>query len=237
MDRESRFLKPGKIALVTIDMQEDQRKNMAWGRGCAEEGIILLSSAVSSAREAGIRPVFVVGSGSIGVLDELSREAPGAPVFRKRLGSAFSSWAFRRYLDRLNPDALIIGGWVGHLCVRDTVIDAIRDEYSVFTSGDLIFHRAGSPARQMMDESELRLNSRLLTMYPDAASLLSALGIPFHPPSKRAGKLESATAQPRAEKRFQESVQANPQGWPVNKNGLVVESVDSTSRPISVRRN
>lgn len=166
---------PRKAAMVIIDMAEGDRRKIAWGRGCAEEGILLLSKTVGSAVESGIPLVFVADEGHGAMLRELSTAAPGAPFFRKSLMSAFSSSEFRRHLDELNPDVLALAGWAAHLCVRASALDALREGFLVSFSEDLLFHRAGSPPHRMMDETELRLRSPMLIRHPDAHSLLAAI--------------------------------------------------------------
>ncbi|MEW6722231.1 MAG: isochorismatase family protein [Candidatus Micrarchaeota archaeon] len=164
-----------KTAMVLVDMAEEDRRKIAWGRGPAQEGIMLLASAIRSARNSGIPPLFVTNESHPAIIRELALAAgPEARIFRKTLMSAFSSEEFRLFLERLNPDALIIGGWVRHLCVRDTVIDAMRQEYRVYTSGDILFFREGSHPFPMMGDWELRLNARLITQFPDADSLVAA---------------------------------------------------------------
>ncbi len=167
-----------KAAIVIIDMAEADRRKISWAHGCAEEGIIVLSTTLRSAADAGIPAVFVADEGHGAILHELSDAAPGAPCFRKSLMSAFSSADFRRHLDLLNPDILVIAGWVSHLCVRDTVIDALGEGFRVFTSGDLLFHRAGSPQHPIMEDAELRILASSFLLFPDAPSILAALNIP-----------------------------------------------------------
>ncbi len=164
-----------KAAMVVVDMAEGDRRKISWARGCAEEGIILLSTTLRSAAELGIPAVFVADEGHGAILRELSEAAPGAPCFRKSLMSAFSSADFRRHLDMLNPDILVVAGWVSHLCVRDTATDAIREGFRVFTSGDLLFHRSGSPRHPVMEEAELRILASRFLLFPDAPSILAAL--------------------------------------------------------------
>ena len=41
-----------KAAVVVVDMAEEDRRKIAWGRGSAEEGIMKLSSVISSAGSA-----------------------------------------------------------------------------------------------------------------------------------------------------------------------------------------
>ncbi len=167
-----------KAAMVIVDMAEADRRKISWARGCAEEGLLLLSATLRSAADLGIPAVFVADEGHGAILRELSDAAPGAPCFRKSLMSAFSSADFRRHLDLLNPDMLIIAGWVSHLCVRDTVIDALGEGFRVFTSGDLLFHRSGSPQHPVMEEAELRILASRFLLFPDAQSILSALNMP-----------------------------------------------------------
>lgn len=165
-----------KTAMVVVDMTEEDRHRIAWGRGPAEEGIRTLARAIESAGKLGMARAFVTNMRHATVLRELA-DAGGldAPAFRKELSSAFSSHGFRRFLDEINADALIIGGWAKHLCVRDTAIDAMLREYQVLTTEDILFHRDLIPPQPMMSDSELRLNSHLITMYPDADSLFASL--------------------------------------------------------------
>jgi nicotinamidase-related amidase len=168
---------PGKMAFVIIDMQQNERARVGWDFGCAEEGIIRLASTIRAARGMGVRPLFVTGYGRPEIMPELAEAAGGEALrFQKRLLSAFGEPGFARYLDEMRLDCLLVAGWVRHLCVRDTAIDAIRDEYRVLTSADMLFFRDGSPPYPMMCESELRLNSRLITVYPDSETLLAFLG-------------------------------------------------------------
>ncbi len=164
-----------KAALLVIDMAQEDRDKMGWRRDCAEEGIAVLSSVVASARRTGIPSIFVMYRSHPTLLPELAAAAGAeAPRFLKSLMSAFTLAEFERHLEDLRVDALIIGGWVSHLCVRDTVIDAIRNEYVVSTTEDILFHRAGLLRFPVMDRSELCLNAGRFTCYPDAASLVLA---------------------------------------------------------------
>ncbi len=170
-----------KTAMVVIDMATEDRHKIAWGRGCATEGIMRLASVIRTARGAGIRPIMVVCDNRPTLLPELAAAAgPDAPLFRKSLMSAFSLADFSRYLESLRLDSLIVVGWVSHLCVRDTAIDAMREGYRVFISDDLLFYRAGSPPYPMMSDSELRLFGGSILRFPDARSLVAAL---MHPKS------------------------------------------------------
>ena len=163
-----------KAALVVVDMAEADRQKISWPKGCAEEGIMRLSSAMAAAAGEGISTVFVMDREGDRPLHELSAYAPRALRFPKNgFLSAFSSEPFRRYLDLLNPDALIVAGWVGNLCVRATAIDALKDGYLVHSSEDLLFHRTGTIPLPMMGEPELRMHAGLITMHRDAASLVA----------------------------------------------------------------
>lgn len=164
------------MAAVFVDLQESCRDRLAYTQGAVEEGIARSAALARAARDAGIPVILVTSESSPEPLAEIAQAAgPGALRFTKSLQSAFTIAPFRSFLEESLVDALVISGWVKSICVRDTMLDAIWNRYSVLYSDEALFHRKGFPALDALMPHERILHGMLVDYYETAADLIGII--------------------------------------------------------------
>lgn len=143
--------KPGKCALLVIDMQE-------YFRGVAEPMLPELLGLISSFREGGVPVMFTrhghrdqrtdggmlrrwwgdlirYGSPEWELLPEL-RRARGEPVIDKNRYSAFFGTRLDERLRRAGVEDLVVCGVLTNCCCETTARDAFVRDYRVFFAAD-----------------------------------------------------------------------------------------------------
>ncbi len=170
--------RPPKIAMVVVDMQEACRNELAYSCGSVQEGIARTASVIGAVRRMGHPVVLVMGESTPEPLREVDEAAgPDAVRFTKGLRSAFTVPAFRRFLEQSLSDALVIAGWVKGICVRDTMLDAIWNGYTVISSDEILFHRAGVPPIEALMPHERLFFFPRVDYHGSVPGLLRSIGM------------------------------------------------------------
>ncbi len=166
----------GRTALLLIDLQSAHRHHFSYDHGTVEDGVRRTISVIEAVRSLGLPILLVTGESAPEIIPEI-RSAAGraARVFQKTLNSAFTCLDLLHYLNECaRIDALIVGGWARHLCVRETVLDALGESFLILTSDQLVFGKGSSEA-PMLDETNLRGFAEQLFIFQSAEDLVACL--------------------------------------------------------------
>jgi nicotinamidase-related amidase len=161
------------MAVVLIDLQAAHRHEFSYGHGTVEEGLRRTVAVIAEARSLSMPVFLVTGERHPEIIPEILEAAgKGRRIFEKKMLSAFSSLDLLYFLNEV--DTLVVGGWARHLCVRETVLDALGEGYSIMTSDQLVFgkHPSDEP---MLGETYLRGFGDQLYLYRTSEDLTLAM--------------------------------------------------------------
>ena len=165
----------GKMALLLIDLQKAHRHQFSYGHGTVEEGIRRTVELVHEARKLCIPLLFAAGENTPELIPEIHEAAqPDARLLKKRYNSAFTNTELLWILNECRIDILVVGGWARHLCVRETVFDAINEGFFIMGSDQIVFGKLTSQDR-MLSETERRNFGEQLYLYPTLERLIEAM--------------------------------------------------------------
>ncbi|MEW6722230.1 MAG: isochorismatase family protein [Candidatus Micrarchaeota archaeon] len=127
-------------ALVLVDLLQPDRRFFSYEHGTVAEGISRVVGLIRTARSINAPILLVSGVRNREILPEIIDAAGDKAYFaHKSKLSAFSAPDFETILNAHDIDALIIGGWIRHICVRTTVADALSRGFGVMTSDEILF--------------------------------------------------------------------------------------------------
>lgn len=163
------------LAVLLIDLQKAHRHEFSYEHGTVEDGLRRTVAVMTEARALCIPVLLITGENTPDLVPEISAVASGALLFKKRTASAFWIPELSGFLnDALRRDTLVVGGWARHICVRETVLDALAEGYNIMTSDQIIFGKPPS-SDPILTEIELRGFRDQLRIYPTSDDLIQAM--------------------------------------------------------------
>lgn len=133
-------LTPENTALIVIDVQEKLAPAMHDFEPCANRIELLLSGANELRIDTIVTEQYPKGLGP--TLPRFAALLPkSAPVLAKTGFSVFAEPAFRTALGSRNRRSLVFCGIESHVCVLQSVFDALERGYEVFLAADAVTSR------------------------------------------------------------------------------------------------
>jgi nicotinamidase-related amidase len=165
-----------KTALVLVDLLKVHSQAFSYEHGSVEQGIQRTVALIHRCRASCVPVVLVTMARSRELLPEITAAAgPEGKTFPKHKMSAFSNPAFEAYLASEGIDSLIVGGWIRHLCVMATAVDAMDKGYSVMTSDEIMFGVTDILSVRVRDMA-LGYFQRSGCLYEDSQGIWDAVG-------------------------------------------------------------
>ncbi len=159
-------------ALLLVDFQQANRKWFSYEHGPLSEGISRTASLASRARSCGVPVVLVSGTVNREVFPEIAEAAgPDAIAAYKSKMSAFSAPGLLDTLRKHDVGAIVLAGWIRHLCVMASAADALSLGFPVMTSDEVLFGNLALCNRRVREMSLgfYRKNGRLFEHCVDLA--------------------------------------------------------------------
>ncbi len=178
------FPAPESTVLLIVDLQERLVPAMADPGGVIERSRLLLNGAAALGIDVIVTEQYPKGLGhTIPAIAELLPQS--SPVVEKTGFSAFVEPGFRTKLATKPTKTLVVAGIESHVCVLQTVLDALKNGFEVICAADAVSSRKVS-------DRELALKA----MRHAGAQVLSAESVLFlllrdakHPAFKAVSKL------------------------------------------------
>jgi hypothetical protein len=123
-----------------IDMQEKLIKAMHLPERCIESHQLLLKAAALLKLDIITTEQYPKGLGHT-ILELKELLSSEYPVIEKSAFSCFGEPEFKKVLTAKKIKSLIVTGIESHVCVQQTVLDAITDGYQVFVLADALTSR------------------------------------------------------------------------------------------------
>ena len=137
------FIDPADTALVVIDLQERLVPAMSDFEPCGNRVEMLLKGAVELKLDTIITEQYPKGLGA--TLPRFAELLPeGTPIIAKTGFSAFEEPAFRTALGSRSRKTLIFCGIESHVCVLQSVLDALARGFAVCLAADAVASRKTS---------------------------------------------------------------------------------------------
>ena len=134
------FIDPAETALVVIDLQERLAPAMAEFEACANRAELLLAGAAELKLDAIATEQYPKGLGP--TLPRFAELLPaGTPVIAKTGFSCFEEPAFRTALAAKSRKTLVFCGIESHVCVLQSVLDALDRGFKVCLAADAVTSR------------------------------------------------------------------------------------------------
>ena len=127
-------------AVVLIDMQERLVPAMSAAAECVNRQKVLLEAAKVLKLDVLVSEQYPAGLGN--TVGEIKAVLPeNTPAIAKTSFSCFGESAFVAALEAKKRKSLIIAGIESHVCVYQTVMDALSRKYEVFVLADAVTSR------------------------------------------------------------------------------------------------
>ena len=137
------FIDPAETALIVVDMQERLAPAMSEFEECANRVELLLDGARELALDAIVTEQYPKGLGA--TLPRFAEKLPeGTPVVAKTGFSCFEEPAFRTSLAARSRKTLVFCGIESHVCVLQSVLDALERGFKVCLAADAVTSRKQS---------------------------------------------------------------------------------------------
>ena len=142
--RNEFMVEPANAVLVVIDVQEKLCAAMDQDvlRQLTKNIDILLESALELAIPVVFTEQYVKGLGS--TLGELKQKVASAPCFEKMTFSCCGNEEFVDHLKQSGRKQIIVTGMETHVCVLQTVIDLLDEEFDIHLVNDAVMSRSAS---------------------------------------------------------------------------------------------
>jgi len=153
--RDKFLLDPVKAVLIVIDVQERLCAAMDESvlRQLTRNTGILLESAIELAIPVIFTEQYVKGLGP--TLAELKDRAPAASCHEKLTFSCCGNEAFLNQLKQSGRTQIIITGMETHVCVLQTVIELLGEEFEVHVVKDAVMSRSSDNKQTAMETMTL----------------------------------------------------------------------------------
>ena len=137
------FIDPAETALVVIDLQERLAPAMSDFEPCANRAELLLAGARELGLDTIVTEQYPKGLGA--TLPRFAELLPeNTPIIAKTGFSAFEEPAFRTALGAKSRKTLIFCGIESHVCVLQSVLDALERGFAVCLAADAVASRKTS---------------------------------------------------------------------------------------------
>jgi len=137
------FIDPAETALIVIDMQERLAPAMSDFEPCADRVAMLLAGARELGLDAIVTEQYPKGLGP--TLPRFAELLPeNTPIVAKTGFSVFEEPAFRTVLAARTRRNLVFCGIESHVCVLQSVLDALDRGFRVFLAADAVTSRKNS---------------------------------------------------------------------------------------------
>lgn len=134
------FIDPAETALVVIDLQERLAPAMSEFEPCADRAELLLKGAAELKLDVLVTEQYPKGLGA--TLPRFAELLPeGAPVIAKTGFSCFEEPGFRTALAARSRKTLVFCGIESHVCVLQSVLDALDRGFKVCLAADAVTSR------------------------------------------------------------------------------------------------
>jgi nicotinamidase-related amidase len=135
------LLRPERTALVVVDLQEKLLPAIAEKERVLRNSLRLLRAARELELPVVLTTQYEKGLGK--AVAEILAEAPGAaPVDKVAFGCFGSEEFLARLADFSGRDQLLVAGIESHICVAQTVLGALGEDYQVHVASDAVGSRA-----------------------------------------------------------------------------------------------
>jgi nicotinamidase-related amidase len=134
------FIDPAETALVAIDLQEKLAPAMAEFEPCAKRAELLISGARELRLDTIVTEQYPKGLGAT-LPRFASLLTEGTPIIAKTGFSVFEEPAFRTALAAKTRRTLVFCGIESHVCVLQSVLDAIERGFRVCLAADAVTSR------------------------------------------------------------------------------------------------
>lgn len=129
--------------LVVVDMQAKLMPAMSDNENIIRRAEIMISGAAELGLDTVVTEQYPKGLGY--TLPELSSKLPeSTPVIEKSAFSVFKSAEFNTFLSGRKRDVLIFAGVEMHVCLLQSVLDALANGYEVIVVADAVGSRKNS---------------------------------------------------------------------------------------------
>ncbi len=142
------LVKPPKLGLVIVDMQEHVREVLAYDRGNVMVGLYRVVKLIEKAKELNIPTLFLtmVDHNPLSANQDILPELRHAAAFDSRVivkGSidGFKCDEFNAAMVELELGALVLAGFHQSVCVFDTAKSGVASGIPILTSFDVLFGR------------------------------------------------------------------------------------------------
>ena len=134
------FIDPAESALIVIDLQEKLAPAMSEFEPCADRIEMLLAGARELKLDTLVTEQYPKGLGA--TLPRFAERLPeGTPVIAKTGFSCFEEPAFRTALAARSHKTLVFCGIESHVCVLQSVLDALERGFRVCLAADAVTSR------------------------------------------------------------------------------------------------
>jgi len=171
-------------ALIVIDLQQRLAPAMSGFESCADRVELLLDGAAALGLSAIVTEQYPKGLGP--TLERFSSRLPeGTPVIAKTGFSVFAEPGFRTELASSARRSLIFCGIESHVCVLQSVFDALERGYEVCLAADAVTSRKESDRALALEAAR----AAGATVVSSEALLFMLLKDAGHPAFKAVSKL------------------------------------------------
>lgn len=178
------FIDPAETALVVIDVQERLAPAMHDFESCADRIELLLSGAKELRLDTIVTEQYPKGLGA--TLPRFASLLPErTPVVAKTGFSVFAEAAFRTVLGAKSYKTILFCGIESHVCVLQSVLDALERDFRVCLAADAVTSRKPSDRELALDAAR----AAGATVLSAEALLFMMLGDAKNPAFKAVSKL------------------------------------------------
>jgi nicotinamidase-related amidase len=160
-------LEPSQTALIVVDLQEKLVPAIARHERLLRNAVLLLRAAQTLEMPVLLTTQYQKGLGP--VVPQVLAEAPGAEPFDKTTFGCFGSEEFTARVRAMEERTqLLVIGVESHICVAQTVLEAIRSDYDVHVASDAIGARTEENHRiglARMDRAGAVVSSTEMAIY------------------------------------------------------------------------
>lgn len=181
MKKHEKILDPERTSLLVVDVQEKLMPHMHEG----DEVIRACRRLIEGFKLLGL-PVFVTEQYPRGLgptVAELRKTIADSPVYEKRTFSAFGDHEFHEAGGEL--DQLVVCGVETHVCVNQTVHDALEAGHQVHVAADAVGSR--TPLNRQVGLDRMRAEGAVITSVEMA--LFELMHTSEHPQFRAISKL------------------------------------------------
>lgn len=170
-------------AVVLVDLCASVRRDFSYEHGSVQDGLERTLAVVRHARSLCLPVAFITSFRNPEITPPLDAETLRSRTFAKDMVmSAFYNGDFRRFVEGSGFKYLVIGGYARHICVRETMLDALKRGLSVLTTDEILFGKAGQEPWGPLTLTEMKWHSPEFEQFQSVDALLRAMSLRMAPP-------------------------------------------------------